>query len=142
MHTNTNLTTGITRYISESDSHFRMKLLSRDGTLDDEVTCDGYSYDPRSHLTTFYNSQGISIGCTHRINYDVFEEKNKGGSEKYRMYRVPCRWEMHGYVDIFAQNADDALKKALSDDFCLPQNGEYTSDSFVIDEEQEILSEL
>jgi len=140
MHTNTNLTTGITYYISEPGSHFRIKLRSKDGKID--VVCDGYSYDSREHFTAFYNSQGTQIGGTYRMNYDVSEEKNEGESEKYRMYRVPCRWEMHGYVDIFAQNADDALKKALSDDFCLPQNGEYTSDSFVIDEEQEILSEL
>jgi len=139
MHTNTNLTTGIIRYISEPDSHFHIKLRSKDGKLDDEITCDGYSYDPRSHLTTFYNSQGISIGCSHRINYDVFEEKNKGGSEKYRMYRVPCHWETNGYLDIFAQSAKDALELARNGDFPLPQNGKYMPDSFVIDEEQEIL---
>lgn len=47
-------------------------------------------------------------------------------------YKIPCSWQMYGYVTVEAESLDDAILIAEGDDVSLP-DGEYVSGSFEID---------
>lgn len=54
-----------------------------------------------------------------------------------KVFKVPVVWSMMGYVDVEADDAEEAMvyAKEHKDEFHLPYNGEYVDDSFEVDEE-------
>jgi hypothetical protein len=54
-------------------------------------------------------------------------------SEK-KTYRIPVVWTMMGYIEVEAENADDACHDVMLENHKLPK-GEYLDDSFGIDME-------
>ena len=48
-------------------------------------------------------------------------------------YRVPCTWQMYGYVNVEASNWDDAIEGAEGDEIPIPQDGDYVIASFEVD---------
>lgn len=62
------------------------------------------------------------------------------------LWKVPCVWQMMGYMEVKANSAEEAKKQALyemqSPCSPLPADGEYLEDSFAIDEEGEPLEIL
>ena len=48
-------------------------------------------------------------------------------------YKVPCSWQMYGYVNVEASDWDDAVEEAYGDEVPLPKDGEYVIASFEID---------
>ena len=53
-------------------------------------------------------------------------------------YKIPCSWEMYGYMMVEAESLEEAVRKA-EEDLPLPK-GKYVDGSFVIDEQ--MLEEL
>jgi hypothetical protein len=51
------------------------------------------------------------------------------------MYKVPCYWEMGGYLYIEAGSPSEARDIALSDTTALPDDADYLSDSFTVEED-------
>lgn len=50
-------------------------------------------------------------------------------------YKIPVSYEMYGYVEIEAENINEAIDKAYSEHTPLPDNAEYVSGSFNVDNE-------
>jgi hypothetical protein len=46
-------------------------------------------------------------------------------------YKVPCAWEMYGYIEVEAETMEDAIRQATLD-APLP-NGNYIEGSFAVD---------
>jgi hypothetical protein len=55
--------------------------------------------------------------------------------EVKKTYRVPCTWQMYGYVNVEASDWDDAVEEAYADEVPLPKDGEYVISSFEVDHE-------
>ena len=51
-------------------------------------------------------------------------------------YRVPCSWQMYGYVNVEASDWDDAVEEAYADEVSLPKDGEYVIASFEVDHDR------
>ena len=49
-----------------------------------------------------------------------------------KWYKVPCSWQMYGYMDIKAEDWDEALEIAEDDGTSLPDGG-YVDGSFEVD---------
>ena len=54
-----------------------------------------------------------------------------------KTFKIPCFWEVYGYLNIDAENFEEALRKAHEEeDMCeLPQKSFYVDGSFKIDDE-------
>ena len=52
---------------------------------------------------------------------------------KMKEYKIPCAWQMYGYLHIKANNFQDAIDFAESDECELPENGSYVMGSFEVD---------
>ena len=51
-----------------------------------------------------------------------------------KTYKIPCSWEMYGYMDIEAETLEEAVAEA--DHFLTPlPEGNYVEDSFEVDTE-------
>lgn len=50
------------------------------------------------------------------------------------IYKIPVSWECYGYVNIEANNLEEAINKAWKDNIPLPE-GEYVDDSWRVDED-------
>ena len=48
-------------------------------------------------------------------------------------YKIPCSWQMYGYMDIEAEDWDEAIEIADDDATSLPSNADYVDGSFEID---------
>ena len=49
------------------------------------------------------------------------------------VYRIPCNWTMYGVMEVKAENLDEAIKLAYSDESLLPE-GNYLTGSFDVDQ--------
>ena len=60
---------------------------------------------------------------------------------KEKIWKVPCVWQMMGYLEVEAKTAEEAreIAKDMARECPLPENGAYLEDSFEIDEEGEPL---
>ncbi len=54
---------------------------------------------------------------------------------KKKTYRLPCSWEMYGYLVIEAENLQEAIDIADSPEQGLPEDGNYVDGSFKVDAE-------
>ena len=50
-----------------------------------------------------------------------------------KTYKIPCGWEVYGYLEIEAESLEDAVEIAESDDTNLPTKSSYTEGSFWVD---------
>ena len=50
-----------------------------------------------------------------------------------KTYKIPVSWSMYGEIEVQAENIEDAILEA--EDAPLPDNGEYMSGSFMVDED-------
>jgi len=48
-----------------------------------------------------------------------------------KTYKVPVVWQMYGYVEVEAENVDEAV--LIAEGAPLPDNGEYVEGSFEVD---------
>ena len=48
-----------------------------------------------------------------------------------KTYKIPCVWEMYGYVEVSAESLEDAIE--IAEDFPHLLNGEYIQGSFQVD---------
>ena len=51
-----------------------------------------------------------------------------------KLYKIPCFWQMYGYMDIEAETLDEAKEEAYHFLQPLP-DGDYIDDSFEVDED-------
>ena len=50
-----------------------------------------------------------------------------------KKYKIPCSWQMYGFVEVEAEDWSDAVWQAESDHQPLPEDGEYVMSSFEVD---------
>ena len=50
-----------------------------------------------------------------------------------KKYKVPCSWQMYGFVEVEAEDWSDAIWQAECDHQPLPEDGEYVMSSFEVD---------
>ncbi len=50
-----------------------------------------------------------------------------------KIYQIPCSWEMYAHVNVEATSLEEAIERAESDDFPLPDHGGYIDGSWRID---------
>ena len=50
-----------------------------------------------------------------------------------KWYKVPVSWQMYGYMDIRAEDWDEAIAIAEDDATSLPSNADYVDGSFEVD---------
>jgi hypothetical protein len=55
-------------------------------------------------------------------------------------YKISCTWMMSAEIEIEADSSEEAIQKAY-DETGLPEDGEYVSSSFEVDEEVELINE-
>jgi|SaaInlV_135m_DNA_3_1039749.scaffolds.fasta_scaffold93466_2 hypothetical protein len=48
-------------------------------------------------------------------------------------YKIPCSWQMYGYLDVEAESWDEAIEKAEDNGTPLPTDGSYVEASFEVD---------
>ena len=48
-------------------------------------------------------------------------------------YKIPCSWQMYGFVEVEAEDWSDAVWQAECDHQPLPEDGEYVMSSFEVD---------
>ena len=48
-------------------------------------------------------------------------------------YKIPCVWEVYGYIEIEAETLQDAIELAEQDDRPLPKESSYIEGSFWVD---------
>lgn len=60
-------------------------------------------------------------------------EAEQEGYGKLKTYRIPLVWQMYGHVIIEAKTQQEAMDRALSPYFPLPDDGEYVDGSCEID---------
>lgn len=65
------------------------------------------------------------------------EGKEQKSTADAKNYKVPCVWQMMGYLYVKADSPENAIRAAKKEGtICsLPDNGEYLDESFAIDEE-------
>ena len=51
-----------------------------------------------------------------------------------KTYKVPVVWQMYGYVEVEANNMDEAVHIVHSTDVPLPEDGEYIEGTFEVDQ--------
>jgi len=51
------------------------------------------------------------------------------------IFTIPCSWQMYGSVEIEADDLDEAVELAYSNECSLPDNGSYVDASFEVDHE-------
>ena len=51
------------------------------------------------------------------------------------IFTIPCSWQMYGSLDIEADDLDEAVELAYSNEYSLPDNGSYVDASFEVDHE-------
>ena len=51
------------------------------------------------------------------------------------IFKIPCSWQMYGSLEIEADDLDDAVELAYSNEYSLPDNGSYVDASFEVDHE-------
>ncbi len=49
-------------------------------------------------------------------------------------YKIPCTWQMYGYVQVQADSFEDAVSKVQDDSTPLPEDASYVQGSFEVDE--------
>ena len=50
-----------------------------------------------------------------------------------KKYKIPCSWQVYGYLDIEADGWDEAIEIAEAYDTPLPTDGSYVEASFEVD---------
>ena len=50
-----------------------------------------------------------------------------------KKYKIPCSWQMYGFVEVEAEDWSDAVWQAQQDGRSLPEDGEYVMSSFEVD---------
>ena len=50
-----------------------------------------------------------------------------------KKYKIPVSWQMYGYMDIEAEDWDEAIEIANDDATSLPSNADYVDGSFEVD---------
>lgn len=50
-----------------------------------------------------------------------------------KTWKIPCIWQMYGYLEIEANTLEEAIKKAYDADRGLPDDGDYIENSFEVD---------
>lgn len=50
-----------------------------------------------------------------------------------KSYRIPCHWEVYGYLDIDAASIYEALEIAEAEGTPLPEESSYVAGSFMVD---------
>ena len=50
-----------------------------------------------------------------------------------KKYKIPVSWQMYGYMDIRAEDWDEAIAIAEDDATSLPSNADYVDGSFEVD---------
>ena len=50
-----------------------------------------------------------------------------------KKYKIPCCWQMYGYLDVEAESWDEAIEEAEADDTPQPTDGDYVEASFEVD---------
>lgn len=48
-------------------------------------------------------------------------------------YRIPCHWEVYGYMDVEADSIQEAIKIAEDESSNLPTESSYIQGSFMVD---------
>ncbi len=51
------------------------------------------------------------------------------------IFKIPCSWQMYGSLEIEADDLDEAVELAYSNECSLPDNGSYVDASFEVDHE-------
>lgn len=52
-----------------------------------------------------------------------------------KTWKIPCVWQMYGYLKIEANTLEEAIEKAYDADQGLPDDGDYIDNSFEVDED-------
>ena len=59
-----------------------------------------------------------------------------------KTYKIGVVWQQYGYVEVEANNLEEAIHIVQSTDVPLPDNGEYIEGSFEVDVEGSALNEI
>ena len=52
-----------------------------------------------------------------------------------KTWKIPCVWQMYGYLYIEANTLEEAIENAYDSDQGLPDDGDYVDNSFEVDED-------
>ena len=50
-----------------------------------------------------------------------------------KTWKIPCVWQMYGYLKIEANTLEEAIEKAYDDDQGFPDDSSYLNESFEVD---------
>ena len=60
-----------------------------------------------------------------------------------KVFKIPCEWEVYGYLDIEAKNIKEAIKKAKQEaETCALPEGDYIDGSFKLNLDMTVIEVL